>query len=93
MVKAFGLLDSIFSCFLGRRPRPPSLAVTFEGGYSIRLGKSLPAFIGGYLSGKALSVRESPSREALRVVEKVKGIQREWGTVAYPRVRNLPWVC
>lgn len=72
-----GLSDAFFA-HAGATLSRYSLAVIFEGGYSIGLDRGLPAFIEGYLSGKEPSVEVSPSREAVLVVERVKRIQGEW---------------
>ncbi len=55
-----------------------SLAVIFEGGYSVGLRKGLPAFIGAYLDGKIEEEKISPSYETLKTISNVWEIQREW---------------
>jgi len=55
-----------------------SLAVVFEGGYSVGLERGLPAFIRGYLEGKTEDEAIRPSYETLHTVQRVIEIQREW---------------
>ncbi|NJE08579.1 histone deacetylase family protein [Thermococcus sp. M39] len=71
-------LTEEFYRFAGASLSGYSLAVVLEGGYSIGLEKGLPAFIEGYLKGKAEKEIIKPRYEALKVVGKVKEILREW---------------
>ncbi len=71
-------LSEAFFAHAGATLSRYSLAVIFEGGYSVGLDKGLAAFIKGYLSGKAPSVEVSLPHEAVRVVARVKKIQGEW---------------
>ena len=71
-------LSEAFFVHAGATLSEYSLAVIFEGGYSVGLDKGLPAFIEGYLFGKAPSVEVRPSHETVRVVARVKRIHREW---------------
>ncbi len=57
-----------------------SLAVVFEGGYTVGLMKGLPAFVEGYLEGSVEERGIEPSYETVRTVKDVLEIQREfWG--------------
>ena len=71
-------LSETFFAHAGATLSSYSLAVIFEGGYSVGLDKGLPAFIRGYLFRNSPSVEVSPSHETVRVVERVKRIQGEW---------------
>ncbi|ACS32931.1 histone deacetylase family protein [Thermococcus gammatolerans] len=71
-------LSELFFAYAGSTLSRYPLAVIFEGGYSVGLGKGLPAFIRGYLSGEIREVPVSPSYEALRTVARVKEVQSEW---------------
>ncbi|WP_370520062.1 histone deacetylase family protein [Thermococcus sp. LS1] len=55
-----------------------SLAVILEGGYNVGLKKGLPAFIEGYLNGGDVEEIAHPGYEAIKTVESVVEIQREW---------------
>jgi len=55
-----------------------SLAMIFEGGYTVGLMRGLPAFVRGYLTGEGWREPSEPSYDAIKTVENVLEIQREW---------------
>ncbi|WP_175058806.1 histone deacetylase family protein [Thermococcus sp. 2319x1] len=71
-------LSEEFYQFAGASLSKFSLAVVLEGGYSVGLKRGLPAFIRGYISGKAHREGIYPGYEAVKVVEAAKEIYGKW---------------